>query len=77
MTGGGGGRRERTVWAAWRVARDGSLEVSATVEAAEGRERERWEYPSLEAAADELGESFREVVEKALGEGHRRGRWRP
>lgn len=73
----GGDRRERTVWAAWRVARDGSLEVSATVEADGGHERERWEYPSLEAATGDLGESFREVVEKALGEGHRQGRWRP
>lgn len=70
-------RRERTVWAAWRVARDGSLEVSATVEAEEGHRRERWEYASLEDAAADLGGSFRDVVERALGEGHRRGRWRP
>lgn len=73
----GSDRRQRTVWAAWRVARDGSLEVSATVEAGDGHERERWEYPTLEAAAGDLGESFREVVEKALAEGHRQGRWRP
>lgn len=73
----GSDRRERTVWAAWRVARDGSLEVSATVEADDGHEQERWAYPSLEAAAGDLGESFREVVEKALGGGHRHGRWRP
>lgn len=73
----GSDRGQRTVWAAWRVARDGSLEVSATVEAGDGHERERWEYPTLEAAAGDLGESFRDVVEMALAEGHRQGRWRP
>lgn len=73
----GSGRRQRTVWAAWRVARDGSLEVSATVETGDGHERERWDYPTLEAAAADLGESFREVVGNALAEGHRQGRWRP
>lgn len=70
-------RRERTLWAAWRVAPDGSLEVAATLETGEGIDRQRWEYPSLAAAAEELGESFRDVVERALGEGHTRGRWRP
>lgn len=73
----GGERRERTVWAAWRVAEDGSLELSATLEAEDGHRRETWEYASLEDAAADLGPGFREVVERALGEGHRKGRWRP
>lgn len=71
------GRRERTIWAAWRVADDGSVVVSAAVEADDGPEREAWEYPSLEAAEADLGPTFRDVVERALGEGHRKGRWRP
>lgn len=70
-------RRDRTLWAAWRVDRDGALEVSATVEDEDGRRRERWRYTSLEDAADDLGESFREIVERVLGEGRRKGRWRP
>lgn len=71
---------DRISWAAWRVADDGRVEVVATlVPAGEGAgpERERREYATLEAAAEELGGSFREVVERVLAEGRRRGRWRP
>lgn len=73
----GGGRRDRLVWAAWRVAEDGTIRVSATLEVDDGHRREQWDYATLEAAAEELGKSFRQVVERALGEGHRQGRWRP
>lgn len=75
--GSGRDRRDRTVWAAWRVADDGRLEVSATLEAGDGYRREQWEYTSLEDAAEDLGDTFREVVERVLGEGRRKGRWRP
>lgn len=70
-------RRKRLIWAAWRVAEDGSLELSATLEAADGHERQLWSYDGLEEAAGELGPGLREVVERALAEGHRQGRWRP
>lgn len=72
-----GERRARLIWAAWRVAEDGSLELSATLEAEDGRERELWSYDGLEEAAGELGSGLREVVERALADGHRHGRWRP
>lgn len=71
---------DRISWAAWRVAEDGRVEVAATLspEDEEGEpERVRRDYPTLDAAAGELGESFREVVERVLGEGLRQGRWRP
>ncbi len=71
---------ERISWAAWRVADDGRVQVAATLVPADGEgepERARREYPTLEAAADELGDGFREVVERVLGEGLRQGRWRP
>lgn len=71
--------RGRIVWAAWRVAEDGSIQVSATLdrEEGEGYHRERWDFPSLAAAADALGPGFRDVVERVLEEGRRQGRWRP
>lgn len=69
--------RERIVWGAWRVAEDGTIETVVTLEADGGNERRRLEFPSLEAAGEALGGSFRGVVEKVLAEGRRRGRWRP
>lgn len=71
---------DRISWAAWRVADDGEIQVVATLAAPDGEgdpERARRSYPTLEAAAEELGGSFREVVERVLAEGRRQGRWRP
>lgn len=71
---------DRISWAAWRVTDDGRVRVVATLAPEDGEDearRSRREYPTLEAAADELGDSFREVVERVLAEGRRQGRWRP
>lgn len=73
---------DRVSWAAWRVADDGRVEVVATLVPADGDgdgdpERRRRAYPTLEAAAEELGAGFRDVVERVLAEGLRQGRWRP
>lgn len=68
---------EPVAWAAWRVADDGAIETVLTVEADGGHERVRREFPTLEAAAEALGGSFRDVVEKVLADGRRQGRWRP
>ena len=69
--------RERISWGAWRVADDGSVETVLTLVADDGPERVRRNFPTLEAAAEALGGSFREVVESVLAEGRRQGRWRP
>lgn len=69
--------RERISWAAWRVADDGGIETAVTLVGDDGPERVRRDFPTLEAAAEALGESFREVVESVLAEGRRQGRWRP
>lgn len=69
--------RARIAWAAWRVSDDGAIETVLTVEADGGHERVRRDFPTLEAAAEALGDSFGEVVEKVLAEGLRQGRWRP
>ena len=71
---------DRISWVAWRVTEDGRVQVAATLSPADDQsepERARREYPTLEAAAGELGGSFREVVERVLAEGLRQGRWRP
>lgn len=71
---------DRVSWASWRIADDGRVQVVATLAPPDGDgepERARREYPTLEAAADELGPGFREVVERVLAEGLRQGRWRP
>ena len=70
-------RGERIVWAAWRVADDGTIETVLTVAVEDGHERRRRDFSTLEAAAEALGPSFRDVAEKVLAEGRRRGRWRP
>lgn len=72
-------RPGRISWAAWRVTDDGAVRVVATLADPEedAPARERREYPTLEAAAEELGEGFREVVERVLAQGLRQGRWRP
>lgn len=71
-----GGAREIR-WAAWRIEADGSVRVVLTLGAGNGLEREERRFPTLEAASQELGESFGEVVGRAVAGGHRRGRWRP
>lgn len=71
---------DQVAWAAWRVTDTGRVRVVATLAADRkdaGPERRRREYPTLEAAAGELGDGFREVVERVLAEGRRQGRWRP
>lgn len=73
-------RPESVSWAAWRVTDDGRVRVVATLVPTDRDgelRRSRHEYPSLEAAAEELGGGFREVVERVLAEGRRQGRWRP
>ena len=64
-------------WAAWRVEEDGS--VRAMLVFAEDGELARQEvrYDTLAEAGEQLGASFREVVQRAVSEGHRQGRWRP
>lgn len=69
--------REKIVWGAWRVAEDGSIETVLTLASGEGHERRRHDFPTLEAAGEELGAGFRRVVESVLAEGRRQGRWRP
>lgn len=73
----GGFDRSDIAWAAWRRAEDGRLEVVLTLRIGDELRRERHDYPDLEAAAAELGASFREVVEKVREAGREEGRWRP
>ena len=71
---------ESISWVAWRVTDEGRVQVVATLvrgDEDEGPERARREYATLEEAARDLGESFRDVVERVLAEGRRQGRWRP
>lgn len=71
---------ESISWAAWRVTDEGRVQVVATLvrgDEDEDPERARREYATLEEAARDLGESFRDVVERVLAEGLRQGRWRP
>lgn len=64
-------------WAAWRVEEDGSVRAVLTLAEAGELAREEVRYETLAAAEEELGASFREVIERAVSEGHRQGRWRP
>lgn len=64
-------------WGAWRVEEDGAVRVMLVREGASGPEREKVRFAGLEEAADRLGGSFRDVVQRAIAEGHRSGRWRP
>ena len=75
MSGTNPGRELR--WAAWRVEEDGSVRTMLVF--AEGGEiaREEVRYETLAEAGEQLGASFREVVQRAVSEGHRQGRWRP
>ena len=70
-------RGERPVWAKWRVDSDGGVQVVATYKTDDGFDQSELSYESLEMAAGDLGDSFREVVEKVMAEGGRAGRWRP
>lgn len=72
-----GPSREGLIWMAWKVAEDGSIVAVATLRDDEGHLKERWEFDSLEEAADALGEGFRDVAERVLETGRRSGRWRP
>lgn len=71
---------DRVSWAAWRVTDEGRVQVVATLARSgedEDLPRARRDYATLEAAAADLGEGFRDVVERVLAEGRRQGRWRP
>lgn len=65
------------VWLAWRVTEGGEVQTRMTRRRDDELVRVARDYDSLEEAAAELGPAFREVVERVLGEGTRRGRWRP
>lgn len=73
MTGG----RRAIRWAAWHVEADGSVRAMLVVDGEAGPEREEVRFSSLEEAVERLGDSFGDVVERAVSAGHRRGRWRP
>lgn len=71
---------DQVSWAAWRVTDEGRVQVVAILARSgedEDLRRARRDYATLEAAAGDLGESFRDVVERVLAEGRRQGRWRP
>lgn len=69
--------RTEVAWAAWRLADEGRIQVVVTVRTDGGTRRVRRDYADLEAAAVELGESFRTIVEKVREADGDRGRWRP
>nr|NIR44294.1 hypothetical protein [Gemmatimonadota bacterium]NIR73494.1 hypothetical protein [Candidatus Kutchimonas denitrificans]NIR99453.1 hypothetical protein [Gemmatimonadota bacterium]NIT65073.1 hypothetical protein [Gemmatimonadota bacterium]NIV23606.1 hypothetical protein [Gemmatimonadota bacterium] len=56
---------------------DGGLEVVVTCQSEDGYTTCELSFDSLDSAARELGDSFREVVSKVTGEGYKTGRWRP
>lgn len=64
-------------WAAWRVEEDGAVRAMLTFDAGGELEREEVSFASLAEAEERLGDGFRDVVERAVSEGHRQGRWRP
>ena len=64
-------------WAAWRVEEDGSVRAMLVFAEAGEIAREEVRYETLAEAGEQLGASFREVVQRAVAEGHRQGRWRP
>ncbi len=70
-------RGARPIWAKWRIDDAGGVEVVATYRAPDGFTRQEFKYASLELAVDELGESFKEVVDRVLEVGGGAGRWRP
>ena len=68
---------QRIIWASWRLRQDGRVEVVATRTEDQGHVRDHAEYDSLDEAAEALGPSFRDVVERSAAVGSRTGRWRP
>jgi hypothetical protein len=67
----------KPIWAKWRVGDDGTIAVVATYAEGQGYVQRGQSFDSLDQAAAELGESFRDVVVRALEVGSHRGRWRP
>lgn len=67
----------RLVWLKWRLADDGRVEIVETVEGHEGPERRRNDAASLDEAARRYGPDFRELVDRAVESGSRKGRYRP
>lgn len=65
------------VWLAWRVTESGEVQTRMTRRRDGELVRVARDYDSLDEATAELGPGFREVVERVLEEGARRGRWRP
>lgn len=69
--------QEKPIWASWKVADDGRIEVTATYSERGAYVRREMHYGSLDEAAEALGPSFRDVVVRAMDAGSRTGRWRP
>jgi len=72
-----GGDTRRPIWAKWWVNDDGTVTVVSTYAEAEGYGQEERSFDSPHSAAAELGDSLRDVIERSLVAGSRRGRWRP
>lgn len=68
---------ERIIWLSFQVEPDGTVRTRVTLERDGEIVRERREAASLEEAQETFGGSFREVVQRVLESGSRRGRWRP
>lgn len=69
--------RGRIIWLAFEVREDGRVRTVVTRDGNGEPVREPQEFPSVAAAQEAFGGSFREVVEKVLEGGSRKGRWRP
>jgi hypothetical protein len=71
------GDPRRPIWAKWRVDDDGTVSVVATYAEGKGYAQRERSFNSLDEAAAELGDSLRDVVERALEANSQSGRWRP
>jgi hypothetical protein len=71
------GDERKPIWAKWRLDDDGTVSIVATYAEGSGYVQRKRSFDSLDQAAAELGDSFRDVVELALEAGSQRGRWRP
>lgn len=67
----------KLIWLKWRVTEEGQVEIVETRDTDEGYRRRRNDAGSVDEAAARYGEAFREVVEKVLESGSRKGRFRP
>lgn len=67
----------KPIWARWEVREDGGVDVVATYGVGDGYVSREFSFVSLEAAVEELGPSFAEVVTRVREAGGKAGRWRP